>query len=146
VSSLTEFRDRYPEFVSVADSRVNVWLSVAARRLAPVAWGILYQDAALLLTAHFLDLSLQRQAAAGGGGLGPGGQLIGGITSVTTDRLSMSSGGVANRKTMDDNYFSMTEYGLAFLSLRDCIPTSFITINGQYTGQIFSNVTVPEDT
>lgn len=145
MSSLSMFRERFVEFASVTDARVNLWLGIAGKRISSIAFGTYYADAALLLTAHFLQLSLEREAAAGGAKLGPGGQLIGPISSVTTDKLSMSSGGLSGRRTMSDDYFSLSEYGLAFLAIRDMIVTSPLVMNGRYSAQIFSNATVPEE-
>lgn len=144
-SSLQLFRDLFPEFSAVADATITAWLGVAASRLSSRAFGQLYQQAAVFMAAHFVELAQRRLAASAGGGTGGGIGLSGPITSIKTDRLSMSAQGIQNRRNMTDEFFSRTDYGLDFLSLRDSIPTSPLVMNGRYGAQIFSNTDIPED-
>lgn len=139
MGSLDTFRNLFPEFSAVPDARVTSWLSVCATQLNATAFGLLYEQAAVFMAAHYLQLSLEREAASAGAGLGPGAQVVGPITSLTTDRLSMSTGGLSSRKSIKDDFFSQTQYGLSYLALCMKVATTPIVINGNYTSQIFSN-------
>jgi len=114
---LIQFRAKFPEFDSVADSLVletiNEALHIFALCDLPVLW----------LTAHLLTVDADS-------GAGSGGAPVDGGEGETT---SESAGGVsASFKTQadtgSDTYYTSTAYGRRFLALRKTTPGYAFTV------------------
>ena len=119
---LATFRICYPEFDTVADPTVQVWIDKTVNYLCPDSWGDCYEDAALARTAHTLALSQQRVASAqesNGATVIPGGS--GAIQSASVDGVSTSfaSTGASTSERNSDAWYSQTPYGQEFLQLRE---------------------------
>lgn len=105
--ALAAFRMRYPEFDEVPDARVNYWLSDAERYVKVETYGVDYEIALLLATAHQLALS-----GFGGGG----GDLPAGVTQMRSGALSLSFD-AGTVKAQAEGGWAATRYGAQFLAL-----------------------------
>lgn len=114
MSSTATLKAIAPQFASEPDDSLEVFLSMAAERMDPEAWGNLYEQGAAYLAAHLLTLRDRGQMAAShGGGAG------GGVTSVSEGGQSISyAGGGENASTLSEEALSSTQYGQQYLQLR----------------------------
>ena len=109
-----DFKIRYPEFDSVADATVEMFIADAEQELSEECWGDLYERGVFALAAHFLYLDQQRQAAGSGGG-------------IVAPAQSRSIGDVSwsfALNTVDSNgdqYYGSTQYGQEFMRLSDLV-------------------------
>lgn len=102
-----------PELASEPDERLDTFLTLAAQRVGPKAFGRVYQQAVAYLAAHLLTVS-NRARDTGMAAAGP-------VASVGTGGLSVSFGAVV---AMGDESLSTTSYGLEFIELRESRPSS----------------------
>lgn len=129
---LATFRIFYPEFDSVADAAVTVWLDESIDYLS-TNWGDCLQKATFLYTAHTLTLSQARSASVGssnGSLVFTGG--VGAIASASAGGASVSyNNALSNSDNADEAWYAQTPYGLEFMRLRPvCLGT------GQLVGTI----------
>lgn len=110
MSQLTDFRTRFPEFVSETDERVQLFLDDSALFLNETVWGSKYNLGAMYLTAHFLS-SAKSSSTSGGKGGGTG--IVSG-KSVDGTSVSYSTPTIGN---LSESFYASTSYGLYFLSL-----------------------------
>jgi hypothetical protein len=102
--SVSDFRERFPEFDSVADARVQLVLDQAERRVGPERFGDLWLDAIGYFTAHLLAKSAQARDYAQGAS-GP-------ITSKTVGSVSVSY--AASGTNFDLLGLDSTPYGVEY--------------------------------
>lgn len=120
---LATFRILFPEFDTVADAVVTLYLDDALDHLDAGAWGRCYGKAVLNYAAHELSLSLAREASAvvtGDGGVvvPQTGQLVSGSEEGISFAFAQSSA----PKTLTQEWLSQTPYGQAYLALqRQCL-------------------------
>lgn len=128
-ADLVTFRAIFPEFVTIADDTVNVWLNDATDTLSQTAWGDCYGHAVLYYTAHNLALSQNRAADAVVDGSSVRTQATAGvITSASDGRLSTSFADSSANGSQRDKWFSKTEYGQAYIAKRrECLHGSRIS-------------------
>ena len=103
------FKTRFPEFTSISDARVQLFIDDAVVILNETNWSEKYDLGLYYLTAHYLVLGEKSSA----GNSGSNGQ----IASKAVDGTSVSY----NNPTLngsDDSYFSSTSYGQRYLELR----------------------------
>ena len=62
----SEFKDRYPEFSAVADSRVTMFLDDAALELDVFRWGGFYLRGLAALAAHLLTIGTEGMGSPSG--------------------------------------------------------------------------------
>lgn len=119
---LATFRALFPEFATVADVTVQLYLDDALDHLDLGAWGRCYAKAVLNYGAHELALAQARAASAvdtGSGVVVPGtGQLVSGSEEGISFAFAQSS----TPKSFTQEWLSQTPYGQAYLALqRQCL-------------------------
>lgn len=118
---ITTFRTYFPEFDTVIDGRVQLYLDQAVAYLDAATWGDCYEMAALYWAAHKLCRSEQRVmqgTGAAASGAGP-------MTSASVDGVSVgyAAPAFATGTNVSDVEYATTPYGQEYLSLRQtCIP------------------------
>lgn len=120
---LATFRVLFPEFASVSDAAVGVYLDDAGGHLDQGAWGNCYAKAVMYYAAHELALSMARQASAVDNG--SGGVVIpqtGKLQSGSEEGISFSFEASTAGKTANGEWLAQTPYGQRYLSLqRECL-------------------------
>lgn len=111
VVDLTTFRTRYPEFVDVADPKVQLALDDAESDTSPDFFDIMHSRAIQALTAHRLAISLDEDGNAAFGQPGA-------LTAASVDGVS-SSYEIPELLSGADIGFWSTTYGQTFLELRN---------------------------
>jgi hypothetical protein len=103
-----DFKERFPEFDSVSDTRVQLFLDDAALELDEGRWGDLYDKGLSYLTAHLLYIGEQSSAGQGEGG-GP-------LSTKAVGDVSLSFGSYL---TTDNKaaVFNATSYGQEYYRL-----------------------------
>ena len=96
------FKARFPEFASVSDARVQVFIDDAELELNETCWGDLYNKGLSYLTAHFLSLG----EGSSNGDANP--QNV--LTSRSVGDVSVGFQAASTLST-DEAYFGSTVYG-----------------------------------
>ncbi len=106
------FKIRFPEFSSVADSRVQFFLDDAELEVGEAAWGTLYEKGVFLLAAHLLKLDQIRQDTdTDSGDSGSN------VTSRSVGDVSVSFA-KATAQSVTDDWYLQTSYGVEYLRLK----------------------------
>lgn len=105
----TSFKIRFPEFVSVDDSRIQLFIDDTENVLNPVYWGDKYNLGLYYYTAHLLTIANGSEAGSVTS-KGP-------IASRAVDGTSVSYGNTASGSQADD-FLASTIYGQRYLTLR----------------------------
>lgn len=103
------FKIRFPEFDSVDDTRIQLFLDDAEVILNPVFWGDKYDMGQAYLAAHFLVIGTNSEA----GSTSPSS----GVASKSVDGVSISYNNPTPNSEADAYYLS-TSYGQRYLALR----------------------------
>lgn len=112
MTSLEIFRLVAREFESLSDETVVQWLELTAPLISKKVFGKLYEQALALLTAHRLKM-----AGHGDSSLGTVGDTLR-VGSYSEGEVSISFGTNQAINMQADGEYSLTPYGLAYLSLR----------------------------
>jgi hypothetical protein len=118
----TTIKTRYPEFASVADARIQVFIDDAELEMDEGRWGDLYDRGLSALTAHLLAIA-NRNAASAGTGISIGGAL----TARTIGSLSASFGSSPSNGSTED-YLRSTAYGADYLRLVQIVGTDIVVV------------------
>ena len=117
-----EFKVRYPEFDSVDDARVQLFLDDATLEMSVDVWGDLYDRGQGALAAHYLAIGIQSEAGGGGGSTAEvTSKKIGDVSY--TYSTSSSSGGTDYK-----GGFDTTVYGRDYLNMVSLVGTSILAI------------------
>lgn len=115
---LATFRALFPEFVTVADATVQLYLDDALDHLDMGAWGRCYAKAVLNYAAHELALAQARAASAVDGVVPQTGKLQSG----SEEGISFSFEASTVNKSATGEWLAQTPYGQAYLALqRQCL-------------------------
>lgn len=117
----TQFKARFPEFVSVLDARVQIFLDDASLSLNPDAWGAKYDLGQAYLAAHLLAVAQDSEA---------GGATVDAM-AVKTEKVGEVMRSYSETSTPESSAtaddFASTLYGLRYLSLRnELVATPFV--------------------
>lgn len=131
VADLATFRVLFPEFASVPDATVTLWLDDTDSTLSDTAWGDCRDKAILYYVAHIIALSQNAQSEAT---TDPGGNVqtasrSGPISSSSAGGLSVSfaSNSSASSGSENDAWLQQTNYGQTYATLkRKCLPAGGI--------------------
>lgn len=119
---LATFRALFPEFVSVDDAVVTLYLDDAIGHLDAASWGRCFAKAALNYSAHELALAQARAASAS---VQSGGVVIpqtGKLQSGSEEGISFAFEASTANKTATGEWLAQTPYGQAYLALqRECL-------------------------
>lgn len=108
----TDFKLRFPEFVAIADARIQFFLDDAQLEVSEGAWEGLYEKGVFLLAAHLLYLDQVRQGADTDIS-----DLTSGVTSRSVGDVSVSFARATATSVSDDWYLD-TSYGAEYLRLK----------------------------
>ena len=119
---LATFRILFPEFASIADPVIELYLDEASEFLSDGAWGRCYAKAVLNYAAHELALAQARAASASN----QGGSVVipqtGKLQSGSEEGISFSFEASTANKSATGEWLAQTPYGQAFLALqRQCL-------------------------
>lgn len=102
------FKARFPEFSTIDDSRIQIFIDDSLLVLKEATWGTLYSLAVCYLTAHYLALS----EASSNGDSGS----IAGIASQAVDGTSISFNAFSPTSETKA-YYNSTQYGQRFYTM-----------------------------
>lgn len=133
VADLETFKLLFPELTGVGDPTITFYLEIYTDSLAEVYWAECFNQAILYRSAHEIALSQNRQANAQ---TNEAGQVItstgsGAITSASAGAISVSYAQTASatQGSEADAYFSLTQYGQQYLTLkRECMPYGVLAV------------------
>ena len=111
MADLASFRARYPEFDSVADARVELFLADAALEMGESCWGDLYDRGQSALAAHLLTISIGDQSAVGGIGI------VAPLSERTVGDVSLKFAQAVPSSGSNEAYFGRTTYGQEYMRL-----------------------------
>ena len=102
------FKTRFPEFSSIDDARIQIFIDDSLLVLNETTWGTLYSLAVCYLTAHYLALG---EASSGGdeGTVGP-------VASQAVDGTSISFNSFSPTSEFS-SFYNSTQYGQRFYTL-----------------------------
>lgn len=105
-----------PEFASTDEETVQQWIDLTKTLVSDTAFGAVYEQAVVYLTAH-------RMKMAGLGETGMFGNMAerAGVASYTEGSTSVSFGTTAASVGAEDSSLALTPYGLEYLRLRKTI-------------------------
>lgn len=105
------FKVRFPEFDTVADDRIQLFLDDAALVMDAGVWGDVYDLGQSYLAAHYLALANKSAGGSSGSVSGP-------IASRSVDGVSVSYAGSPSASTSANaGYYSTTSYGQRYMTL-----------------------------
>jgi hypothetical protein len=107
-------KELFPEFGSEQDSRVNLFISIAALSVDSSVWDTLTDPATGYLTAHLLAMS--KRGASGGSG------------PVTSEKVGDLARGYGQLSILGSEELASTAYGIEFLRLRRMLVTSPLVV------------------
>lgn len=122
----TDFKARYPEFVSVLDARVQTpHLDDAVLEVGAGAWGTLYERGVFLLTAHTLAMDPSIEDDIDGGDTVDDSRIT--SRKVGDVAVSFSRGASASS---DEDWYLQTRYGSDYLRLKKRVGIGMVAVGG----------------
>lgn len=103
---------RYPEFETIPEARLQLFIEDAMLQVSKKAWGKLYEQGVLALAAHLLKIT---PTGKGGGSPYP-------VSSKTAGSLSIGYA-VPTTSNIDEALLATTVYGQRYIQLRKLIAT-----------------------
>lgn len=104
-----DFKTRFPEYTSVDDARIQLFIDDAVLEIDEAAWGDLYDKGLLYLTAHFLTIAESTSSGNSGGVAQTASQSVDGVSiAYATPSADSASASV----------FASTAYGQEFMRLK----------------------------
>lgn len=100
------FKTLFPEFAAQSDTRVQLFLDQASRRISTESFGTLYDDAQNYLTAHLIAVNIRASIMTINGASGP-------VASESVGSLSRAYVSNFGSTTGADNY-NASIYGQEF--------------------------------
>jgi hypothetical protein len=117
-----EFKERFPEFDSVDDLRVQTFIDKALLNIGESEWGAYFVEGQLYLTAHFLALDERSRNSGGTPEAGPVIARKIGDVSVTFASPASASGGSV------ENPYGQTSYGQEYWRLVKIVGEGMVAI------------------
>ena len=123
-ADLPSFRALFPEFDTLSDERIGIFLDEADAAMDAPVWGQCYAGAFLNYAAHVLAMA---EVNRGSMVLGAGGavqiQQSGQIASATAEGLTVAFQAGNRSKSATQEWLGQTPYGQAFAAKqRQCLP------------------------
>lgn len=103
------FKVRFPEFASVDDARIQLFIDDSVIILNPTYWGNRYDIGICYYTAHLLAVGIKSEAGSSNS--------TGAISSKSVDGVSISYA-MSAPKNDADSFLNSTQYGQRYLTLR----------------------------
>jgi len=115
----TAFKARFPEFNSIEDTRIQIFIDDACLVINEDTWGTLYSLAVCYLSAHYLALS--EDSLNGNSGS------VGNVSSQGVDGTSISFN-TYSPDNASQTYWLSTQYGQKFYSLIKSLGSMAFTV------------------
>lgn len=131
MTSLETFRFLATEFNTVSDSDVTQFMEICKPLLSESRFGDLYPQALAYLTAHKMKMAGLGDSLMGISGLRAGDTV--GLSSVSEGETSVSFSNSQAVNIGVDGEYSMTQYGVMFLTLRRLVSVNIVSA-GEYSG------------
>ena len=119
------FKIRFPEFVTVDDSRIQLWLDDAELEVGESAWGTLYEKGVMLLAAHFLFIDQENQDS----GDGAGGSSMSRVTAKSVGDVSVSFARATAADATED-WYMQSSYGSEYWRLKMRVGMGAVAVGG----------------
>lgn len=111
MTTTAEFKARFPEFDSIADARVQIFLDDAALVMDSGIWGGIYNLGQAYLAAHYLSLAEKSSAGGSAATAGP-------VVSRSVDGVSVAYAGTPSAPSNSNAaYYNSTQYGQRYMVL-----------------------------
>jgi len=122
----TQFKERFPEFDSIDDSRVLTFLNKASLLVSECKWGNLYDEGVALLAAHYLALSILQESASSATPSFP-------VSSKKVGDVQINYG-VPSADSGTEAYYLRTPYGAEYWSLVRLVGMGAVAVSELQTG------------
>jgi len=125
MTNLETFRLLATEFNMVSDSVVNAYMDLSKPLVSLTRFGELYPQALSYITAHRMKMAGLGDSLMGISGLKAGESV--GLSSVSEGETSVS---FSNNQAVNigvDGEYSMTQYGIMFLTLRRLVSVNIVS-------------------
>lgn len=119
------FKVRFPEFDTIADIRVDLYLEDAQLEVGEIPWGPFYQKGVFLLAAHLLQIDRNRQPSGVIGGAS-----INQVASRSVGDISVGFGSVSltSKSSMED-WYRATQYGQEYYRLQHQVGAGMVAVS-----------------
>lgn len=125
---LATFRALFPEFASIGDPTVTLFVDDAAGHLSAASWGRCYGKAVLYYAAHELALAQSRAASAVQQGSNVVVPQTGKLQSGSEEGISFAFEASTANKTAMGEWLAQTPYGQAYMALqRQCLSRAMLS-------------------
>lgn len=114
---LEAFRNMFPEFSNVTDSRALLFFDLAKNRMSEKRWGKLYKEGILYLSAHLLFVRWGKD-----GNTAQSGGAKQEVTSKSIGKLSKGMASANSGKYTDAGDLATTTYGRLYWDLLKSFP------------------------
>lgn len=108
-TTIALFKSRFPEFDSVAEDRIQLFLDDAEAVMDSATWSNLFDAGQAYLAAHYLALATKSA-------VGSTAASSGAVISRSVDGVSVSYGG-ASSTSHNAGYYSATAYGQRYFTM-----------------------------
>lgn len=112
------FKTRFPEFSTINDTRIQLFLDDAELEISKTVWGKLYDKGIYYLTAHELSMATATENGKTGGLKSEASKSVGNV-SVSYSSLNYNE---------YDNYYTTTAYGKKFIDMKNKIKAGNICL------------------
>lgn len=113
-ATIVGFRTRFPEYSDIntyPDARIQMFLDDSALCIHSPVYGAMYDMAIYYLSAHELFMAIGTAKGAGSN--------VGPVSSKTAGSVSVSRAVASVDLTQGDSYYTLSQYGVKYLSIRD---------------------------
>jgi len=117
----TEFKERFPQFDSIDDARIEFFLNDAETMLSVSCWGNWYDKGLALLAAHYLALSILQESASSAESAFP-------LSAKKVGDVQLNFAVPSSSGTMED-YYTKTPYGQEYLSLSKMVGQGAVAVS-----------------
>lgn len=112
------FKTRFPEFSTVDDTRIQLFIDDAELEISKTVWGKLYDKGVSYLTAHELSMATATENGKSGGLKSEASKSVGNV-SVSYASLNYNE---------YDNYYTTTAYGKKFIDMKNKVKVGKICL------------------
>lgn len=117
----TDFKTRFPEFDSVDDTRVQMFIDDAVLELIQSVWDVYYDLGLFYLTAHYLALATASNQGNGSS------SAVGPLSQATVGNVSASFA-KKTPGTDSEEYYNSTQYGQRYWKMMSQVATKPVLV------------------
>lgn len=116
-----QFKERFPQFDSIANDRIQLFLNDAETMLSVGCWGTWYDKGLALLAAHYLALSILQESASSVESAYP-------LSSKKVGDVQLNFA-VPSSTGATEDYYKKTPYGQEYLSLAKMVGQGAVAVS-----------------